>query len=164
MEEILNDLNVASLFDPLHQEMKELEPLFVFQNPNVLLRDNNFYNKFVFESQKKAFIFLNMNQDSNTESRQPKIVRNRKEAWDFISSWDDDLFYRQFRLPREEVLIIIEKCKSIYPGKSANGYENYRMAQIKGMNSTPGSGPITMELKVAITLRLLAGASYLDMI
>ena len=96
MEEILNDLNVASLFDPLHQEMKELEPLFVFQNPNVLLRDNNFYNKLVFESQKKAFIFLNMNQDSNTESRQPKIVRNRKEAWDFISLWDDDLFYRQF--------------------------------------------------------------------
>ena len=56
------------------------------------------------------------------------------------------------------------KCKSIYPGKSANGYENYRMAQIKGMNSTPGCGLITMELKVVITLRLLAGASYLDMI
>ena len=32
------------------------------------------------------------------------------------------------------------------------------MALIKGMNS------ITMELKVAITLRLLAGASYLHMI
>ena len=38
------------------------------------------------------------------------------------------------------------------------------MAQIKVMNSTPGCGLITMELKVVITLRLLAGASYLDMI
>jgi len=96
--------------------------------------------------------------------RKKKIVRNRTEAWNFICSWDDTLFYRQFRVPREDFFPICEKLKSIYPGKNANGFLNYQLAQGRGRASTPKSGPITMAIKLAVTLRLLAGASNLDMI
>jgi hypothetical protein len=56
-----------------------------------------------------------------------------------------------------------EACKSIYPGKSNRGIVNYRLTQLNGNGSTSLNGPVSMELKVAITLRLLAGASYQDM-
>jgi len=52
----------------------------------------------------------------------------------------------------------------VYPGISTCGITNYRTAILQGTRSTPKSGPITMELKLAITLRILAGASYLDLI
>ena len=96
--------------------------------------------------------------------RGKKVVRNRKQSWDFILSWSGDLFYRQFRLPREEFFVLSERLKSIYPGTLSTGLKNYQFAQLQGSNSSPGSGPITIELKLAITLRLLAGASHLDMI
>ena len=97
--------------------------------------------------------------------RGKKVVRNRKQSWDFILSWSGDLFYRQFRLPREEFFVLSERLKSIYPGTLSTGLKNYQFAQFQGRsNSSPGSGPITIELKLAITLRLLAGASHLHMI
>ena len=96
--------------------------------------------------------------------RAKKVVRDRAQAWAFIQTWSDDLFYSQFRLPREEFFILCERIKHIYPGNRGTGIENYRFAQLQGSRSSPVSGPITMETKVAITLRLLAGASHLDMI
>jgi hypothetical protein len=79
--------------------------------------------------------------------REKKVIRNRWQSWDFILSWSADLFYRQFRLPREEFFVLSERLKSIYQFAQSHG--------------------ITIELKLAklaITLRLLAGASHLDMI
>ena len=96
--------------------------------------------------------------------REKKIVRNRKQSWDFILSWSADLFYRQFRLPKENFFVLSERLKSIYPGSHSTGLMKYQFAQLKGCRSSPESGPITIELKLAITLRLLAGASHLDMI
>lgn len=99
-----------------------------------------------------------------TIKRKPKVVRTRKESWEFVLTWDLTLFQRQFRVSRETFFRICERCKAIYPGKSDNGYTNYQLAIIRGGNSTPVSGPITIEIKLAITLRLLAGASYLDLV
>ena len=49
--------------------------------------------------------------------REKKVVRDRAQAWEFIQSWSADLFYRQFRLPREEFFVLCdERIKSIYPG------------------------------------------------
>jgi len=59
---------------------------------------------------------------------------------------------------------LVERLKHNYPGPHGNSYKNYVLAQIRGQASTNHSGPITMEIKLAITLRMLAGASYLDMI
>jgi hypothetical protein len=69
------------------------------------------------------------------------------------------------RLPREVFFWLCEEMKKIYPGPYGDdGLRNYRLALIRGAAATPQSGPITLELKLCITLRLLAGASYLDMI
>lgn len=102
--------------------------------------------------------------EGESKKRRAKAIRNREESWSFITSWDDNLFRRQFRLSREDFFLLCEKCKSVYPGKSTCGMTNYQFALTKGRNSTPCSGPITMEIKLAITLRILAGASYLDLI
>ena len=48
--------------------------------------------------------------------REKKVVRDLVHAWEFIQSWSADLFYRQFRLPREEFFVLCERLKSIYPG------------------------------------------------
>ena len=104
-------------------------------------------------------------------SRKKKVIRDRQQAWEFVLSWSNELFYRQFHLltKKEVFLLLCERLKdSYYIGIYANGYENYLYGQGKGRrNSTPVSGAISMEVKLAITLRLLlAGASdeLLDMI
>jgi hypothetical protein len=82
-------------------------------------------------------------------------------------SWTDELFYRQFRISRGDFFIICDKIKNIYPSHSENihiGIESYIHSQKMGNISTPSSGPVTLEIKLAITLRMLAGASALDMI
>jgi len=53
---------------------------------------------------------------------------------------------------------------NVYPGKLGSGILNYERALLRGQCSTPGSGAITLELKLCVTLRLLAGASHCDMI
>ena len=97
-------------------------------------------------------------------SRKKKVIRDRQQAWEFVLSWSNELFYRQFRLSKEVFLLLCERLKGSCIGPYANGYENYLYGQGKGRNSTPVSGAISMEVKLAITLRLLAGASELDMI
>ena len=104
-----------------------------------------------------------MNEEDRT-ARRKKIVRDREHAWNFVISWSDELFCRQFRLPKPVFFSLCERLKAGYPGPRSIGYENYLISQRQGKNSTPDSGPITMEIKLAITLRLLAGASELDMI
>ena len=79
-------------------------------------------------------------------------------------SWSDELFYRQFGLAREDFFRLCERCKASYPGSEENGFANYTLAQSRGRASSGTSGPITMELKLAVTLRLLRGGAYLDMI
>ena len=79
-------------------------------------------------------------------------------------SWSDELFYRQFGLAREDFFRLCERCKASYPGSEENGFANYTLAQIRGQASSGTSGPITLEIKLAVTLRLLRGGSYLDMI
>jgi hypothetical protein len=52
----------------------------------------------------------------------------------------------------------------VFPGDpSLSGSDRYKLSLRKGRNSTPGSGPISIGIKLAITLRILAGASTLDM-
>ena len=109
-----------------------------------------------------SLLFNEINHEQ--KKRQPKTKRDRAGSWQTIESWSNQLFYRQFRMTREDFLITIERMKSIYPGPKKNGIDNYLLALRKGHSSTPESGPITIEIKLAITLRLLAGASYLDMI
>lgn len=121
-----------------------------------------FHNLLVFQCMMN--VMEGNDDDDEARKRKPKVVRNRMEAWNFILSWDDTLFQRQFRISKEDFFILCEKCKSVYPGISTSGITNYRTAILQGTRSTPKSGPITMELKLAITLRILAGASYLDLI
>ena len=64
---------------------------------------------------------------------------------------DDKMFQRQFRLYREDFFYVLLK---ITGDLSRN--------EMKARNSSGSS--ITPELKLMITLRILAGASYLDMI
>lgn len=54
--------------------------------------------------------------------------------------------------------------KAKYPGPDKDGNVNYQNALRMGGNSTPLSGPIILEIKLCITLRIIAGGQQLDMI
>ena len=77
--------------------------------------------------------------------------RDRQHSLLTVRSWDDTMFKRQFRLTRLDFNMVLEK---IYTSL----YRNEQQA----INSS-GSA-VSPELKLLITLRILAGASYLDMI
>ena len=98
------------------------------------------------------------------KTRQAKNVYDRRSAWEFVLSWDEVMFSRQFRMKKGLFRRIVQSCKENYPGRSADGLLNYRLAQTRSKASSGGNPPITMEIKLAITLRLLAGASALDMV
>lgn len=64
-------------------------------------------------------------------------------------------------MSRADFFQLRDKCINNYPGKYESGSENYQMAKYMGNVS---GGFISIEIKLCITLRMLAGASYLDMI
>ena len=77
--------------------------------------------------------------------------RDRFEIVRWAAELDDKMFRRQFRLVREDFFYVLLKI-------SVDLSRNEKQAR----NSSGSS--ITPELKLMITLRILAGASYLDMI
>ena len=77
--------------------------------------------------------------------------RDRESSILTVRSWSDEFFQRQFRLHRPDFNYVLER---IY----VSLHRNEQMA----INSSGSS--ISPELKLLITLRVLAGASYLDMI
>jgi hypothetical protein len=101
--------------------------------------------------------------DTEPKTKRPKQVFNRRWAWEFITSMSDDMFKKQYRVSREIFFDLVEKMKKAYPGSSPDGLTNYSLAQTRSSASSANKQPVTMELRLAITLRMLAGASYLDM-
>ena len=76
---------------------------------------------------------------------------SRPEALQYVRSWDDDMFRRQFRLCREDFGFILKLIDPLI-----------RRNEIKAIASSGSS--ICPEMRLMITLRILAGAKYLDMI
>lgn len=76
---------------------------------------------------------------------------SRPEALQNVRSWDDDMFRRQFRLCREDFGDLLLKIAPLIE-------RNEVMARRSSGSS------ICPELRLMITLRILAGAKYLDMI
>lgn len=74
---------------------------------------------------------------------------SRPEALQYVRSWDDDMFRRQFRLCREDFGDLLRKISPMI-------LRNDVMAR-----KSSGSS-ICPELRLMITLRILAGAKYLD--
>ncbi len=97
----------------------------------------------------------------NDKSKKRKKI-DRQSALDFIDSWDDIMFKRQFRVVRADFAEMLEKMKLGYPGPLPNGIDNYNVSIDMGNRSF--GQHIPLELKLCISLRLLAGASYLDMV
>jgi DDE superfamily endonuclease len=76
---------------------------------------------------------------------------SRPEALQYVRSWDDDMFRRQFRICREDFGDLLYKIDPLI-----------RRNEAKARNSSGSS--ICPEMRLMITLRILAGAKYLDMI
>jgi hypothetical protein len=97
--------------------------------------------------------------------RAPRLIR---KTWsEFQDNLDDTTFRRMFRMSKESFERLCEKILN------SIGVEHFRpesflssgnyLPQLEAANNYLG-GFISGELKVAITIRMLAGASYLDLI
>ncbi len=102
-----------------------------------------------------------LDQIAEKKGRSKKRRLDHSTPWDFVSTWSSNLFKRQFRVSREDFFLLRNKCIAHYPGQHASGEENYRIAQRMG---NLGGGFVTIEIRLCVTLRMLAGASYLDLI
>ena len=76
---------------------------------------------------------------------------SRPEALQYVRSWDDDMFKRQFRLCRLDFGMVLAKIAPLIQ-------RNEAMARRSSGSS------ICPEIRLMLTLRVLAGAKYLDMI
>jgi len=89
---------------------------------------------------------------SRKKRRNPNNHYDREHALTFVSTWSDVLFQRQFRLSRRKHDELLESLREkVRP-------RNEHMA-ILSSGSTVG-----LQTKLLVTLRMLAGASPLDMI
>jgi hypothetical protein len=91
-----------------------------------------------------------------------KFIDNNN-AWEFVLSWDEAMFFRQFRLSKNNFNDLCFKLKNNYKGRYEDGWKNYQLSITREKASCQGSF-ISLEIKLCITLRLMAGASYLDMV
>ena len=64
--------------------------------------------------------------------RSKPAERDRDASWRFIMTWTDEVFRKQFRMDKDQFFDVVDRCKRAYPGKYANGAENYKLAQIRG--------------------------------
>jgi hypothetical protein len=69
--------------------------------------------------------------DPSPDTKAKKMVYKREWAWEFICSWSDDFFKRQYRVSRDVFDDLCDRAKRVYPGVHADGLENYRLSQVK---------------------------------
>jgi hypothetical protein len=86
-------------------------------------------------------------------------IRSRECVISFIHLWDDVMFKRQFRLTRTSFwhlhnMLLLYKWEN---------HDYYIQKHYKYAIRSSGS-PVTLELQLYITIRLLSGASYLECI
>lgn len=114
------------------------------------------------ERYKKLYLLINLPNCFNLEGgsildhsrssvRRGNSHRNRELILEWSNTIDDAMFVRQFRLCREDFYVVQQKIKPLL-----------RKDVQQAVNSSGSS--VTPQLMLLITLRILAGASYLDMI
>jgi len=103
---------------------------------------------------------LRLRKSSNKwkRKRRPNIHRDQNSVISFIHSWSDEMFRRQFRITRSDFTLLEATILENMEGK---GYDSSRHACYAAQSS---GSPISLELRLYITLQILSGASYLDMI
>jgi len=83
--------------------------------------------------------------------RSPNLHRNRLHVLECMRSWPDDMFQRQFRLERVDFFWLLSV---IAPALEKN----------EEMARRSSGSAVNPEMKLAMTLRLLAGATYLEFV
>ena len=140
----MNELALSLIPDPIRDIERAIDPLYDFRKYGLDLG-------------------LNLSEGKKKRKREsPEFRDDRLYAWEKVKTWKDKDFKRQFRVSRSLFNKIVSRIINIYPGNSPTGKENYDTALRKGDNATPW-GPIIMEVKVLVFLRLLAGGSAYDM-
>ena len=88
-------------------------------------------------------------EEKTRRSRNP--CRDRVGPLNFVQTWSDNMFRRQFRITRSQFVDIRDEIKTMIKPT------NVEMATLSSGSIVP------LETKILITLRILAGASPLDM-
>jgi hypothetical protein len=121
----------------------------------------------LFDSMMNKMILMGLNMEEMRENRDRPRNRRRSTWSTFADNFSDRIFRRMFRMSREsfEVLCsLIESCV----GEEVFKSERY-LAGRWGSTATDAAtnamgGFLSGEMKVAMTIRLLAGGSYLDIL
>jgi hypothetical protein len=130
--------------------------------------DKDIENKYQEEEQLMLLLFLCTfgiifsKEKKPRRKRVKKTIDERSAPWLFIETWTERMFYRQFRMFRAEFFELLQRMIDVFPGPYDTGHQNYEYSCQQGDNSW--GAHIPLQIKLCVTLRILAGASYLDMI
>jgi hypothetical protein len=106
-----------------------------------------------------ASVVLPKKKKKFTRKRKCNNHQDHKTVIEFIHSLSDSTFQWQFRLSREDYYAVHQ---AIMNYKTSHcGYDEEKLFKFATLSS---GSPVTLELPLFITLRILSGASYLDMI
>ena len=51
-----------------------------------------------------------------------------EDTWKFVLSWDDNMFFRQFRVSKNNFCDLAFKMKNNFEGSSEDGWKNYHLS------------------------------------
>ena len=98
------------------------------------------------------------NRNPKKRKRQPNEHRDRSSVIQFIHTWSDDMLKQQLRLPRPDFFLLQH---AIFGNMTKKGYD---LKKNHALATNSSGSPITLELRLYVTLCILSSASYLDMI
>jgi hypothetical protein len=103
--------------------------------------DNVFFGKDVVaaEMRKNCFAVLDTywheliedKYDTPQNGSKCQKVYDSESPWEFVRSWTNDVFERQFRITKEMFKRVVDRCKNAYPGRHKSGHDNYHEAQTR---------------------------------
>ena len=106
------------------------------------------------------------------EREKPRTLAARKTWYDLTEPLSDKIFRRLFRMPRESFGTLCSRVKEKVGEevfKSADWISNLGRSMrvsngVRGCALDPVGGLLSGEMKLGMTIRILAGASYLDLL
>jgi hypothetical protein len=116
--------------------------MFIIKTVKDLTPTSRYHNRFGLPKKEKS---------GNEHRDRPRVIA-------FIRGMSGAMFERQYRISREDFWDI---HRAVMDKKVLDGYDEAK--HLKYATISSGS-PVTLELRMYITFRILSGASYLDMI
>ena len=94
-------------------------------------------------------LYLGYNIYISRDSKPANKFVDRNNSWKFVLSWSDEMFFRQFRISKNNFSDLAFQMKNNFDGPYDNCWKNYQLSIIRGDAGNFGAS-IKLELNYAL--------------